>query len=138
MQTLAETNILEKTRELCQAILDEPHYKELRGNIEKFMADAAAKSNYQQLSEKGDALHGKQQQGLPLTGEEISEYEGLREQFLGNPVSRGFLDAQQAMHQVHESVSQYVAKTFELGRIPAEEDFESGGCCSSEKSCDCN
>jgi len=34
-------------------------------------------------------------------------------------VVHSFLDAQQAMQKVQESVGQYVTKTFELGRLPA-------------------
>jgi hypothetical protein len=36
--------------------------------------------------------------------------------------------AQQAIHKMQETVTQYVAKTYELGRIPGTEDFDSGGC----------
>ena len=65
---------------------------------------------------------------LPLTGEEISDFEQHREALLGNPVAKGFLDAQEELHQVQESIHKYVNKTLELGRLPNEEDFSDGSC----------
>ena len=136
MQTITETNaILEKTRELCQVILDQPEFQTIRQRITAFMSDDEAKSQYQFLSEQGEVLQLKQQQGLPLTNEEIAEFENRREAFLTNPIAKGFLDARQQMQQMQESVDQYVAKTFELGRLPAEDDFQSGSCGSG---CGCH
>ena len=136
MQTITETNtILEKTRELCQVILDQPEFQTIRQRITDFMSDDEAKSQYQFLSEQGEVLQLKQQQGLPLTNEEIAEFENRREAFLTNPIAKGFLDARQQMQQMQESVDQYVAKTFELGRLPAEDDLQSGSCGSG---CGCH
>src|SRR5258708_36317538 len=129
MQTTTEANaILEKTRELCQVILDQPEFQMIRQQITAFMSDDEAKSQYQFLSEQGEVLQLKQQQGLPLTNEEIAEFENRRETFLTNPTAKGFLDARQQMQQMQESVDQYVAKTFDLGRLPEENDFQSGSC----------
>jgi hypothetical protein len=50
-------------------------------------------------------------------------------------VARGFLDAQQALHQLQETVTQQLTKTLELGRMPTKEDFESGSCGSG---CGCH
>jgi hypothetical protein len=63
-----------------------------------------------------------------LSGEEIGAFEKDREAVLNNPVARGFLDAQQALHEIQEKVTQQITKTLELGRLPKEEDFESGSC----------
>jgi len=51
-----------------------------------------------------------------------------REALLNNPVARGFMDAQEELHQVQESIQQYVTKTLELGRVPSEEEMDSGSC----------
>lgn len=129
MDTNVENSrIAEKTKELCQAILDQPDFQTIRQRVDAFLADDSAKRQYQELSEKGAVLQHKQQMGGPLEMDEISDFEKRRESFLSNPVAQGFLDAQQAMHNVRESVSQYVAKTFELGRLPQKEDFEDGSC----------
>ncbi|MBU6400621.1 MAG: YlbF family regulator [Verrucomicrobia bacterium] len=136
MQTLTENNlVLQKTQELCQAILDQTTFRDIRLRIDTFLSDDAAKSAYQSLSEQGEQLQFKQQRGESLTPEEIAEFEKQRETFLSNPVARDFLDAQHEMHQVQESVGRYVSKTFELGRLPNPEDLHSGSCGSG---CGCH
>jgi hypothetical protein len=70
-----------------------------------------------------------------LSGEEIGEFERQREAMLSNPVARGFLDAQEALHNLQESIQTQVSKTLELGRLPAPEDMESGSCGSG---CGCH
>jgi cell fate (sporulation/competence/biofilm development) regulator YlbF (YheA/YmcA/DUF963 family) len=124
--TFEETVIHQKTRELCQTILDQPHFQILRRQIDAFMADDQAKGQYQVVMEKGELLQQKQQLGVPLTNDELLDFEKCREDLLNNGVAREFLDAQQEMHKVQQSVNQYVLKTFELGRLPAPEDFSAG------------
>lgn len=129
METLNdESVIIKKTKELCQAIVDQPDFREMRLRVDSFMSDEEAKTQYQLLSEKGQQLQHKQQQGLPVSHDEIADFEVHREAFLNNPVARGFLDAQEEMHRVQESVEQYLTKTLELGRLPQEKDFDSGSC----------
>jgi cell fate (sporulation/competence/biofilm development) regulator YlbF (YheA/YmcA/DUF963 family) len=126
--TLENSTIAVKMKELCQAILDQSDFQNIRQRIDTFMADENAKAQYRELSEKGTLLQHKQQTGMPLDGQEITDFEQKREAFLNNPVAQGFLDAQQAIHGVQESVNQYVSKTFELGRLPQKEDFDEGSC----------
>ncbi len=135
METTTENIVIEKTRELCQTILDQPEYQAIRSQVDAFLADEKAQEQYQSLSSKGEYLQHKQAQSLPLSGEEIAEYESHREAFFGNPVARDFVGAQQAIHKMQETVAQYVAKTYELGRVPNAEDFDSGECGSS---CGCS
>ena len=120
--------VIEKTKELCQTILDQPNFRHIRSQIEIFMADDQAKMQYQLVVQKGEALNQKQQFGTPMTQAEIDEFEQHRDAMAGNPVAQGFLDAQQEWHRLQESISQYVAKTFELGRVPSEGDFDSDSC----------
>ena len=123
----ADSIIVQKTRELCKTIVEQPEFQSIRQRIDTFMADDAAKVQYQLVVEKGEMLQHKQQMGLPMTAEEISDFEKNRDALINNPVARDFLDAQQAMQKVQESVGQYFAKTFELGRTPSEEDFHGCG-----------
>ena len=128
MQTISATSdILEKTRQLCQAIIDQPDFERIRRQVDAFLADESIKTQYQELNDCGAMLQHKQQTGLPLDMAEIADFEKRRDAFLANPVAQGFLEAQQAMQTVQESVSQYVTKTFELGRMPQQEDFDSCG-----------
>jgi cell fate (sporulation/competence/biofilm development) regulator YlbF (YheA/YmcA/DUF963 family) len=139
MQTaIEETTITQKTRELCQAILDQPNMAALRQSIDAFMADDTSKAQYEDLMNKGQALQQKQESSMPLTGEEIAAFEEQREALLKNPVASAFLDAREEMQQVQQSILQYVGKTIELGRVPTEEDLsegEGGGCGSG---CGCH
>src|SRR5207244_6493590 len=96
--------------------------------IDSFMGDEKTRAHYDNLMVKGQALQQKQQMSMPLTGEEISEFEQQREALLNNPVARGFLDAQEELHQVQESIHKYVNKTLELGRLPTDEDLGGGSC----------
>lgn len=129
MTTQTEANtVIEKTKQLCQTILDDPNVASIRRRIDAFMADDQARNQYEVVMAKGQALNEKQQRSLPLSGEEISDFEKHREVLLGNAVARGFLDAQEEMHQIQHSIQEHVAKTLELGRVPLPEDFESGSC----------
>ena len=129
MLTQSEQNlVLEKTRELCSTILAQPNMGTIRKNIDSFMADDKSKTQYETLMAKGQELHEKQHRSLPLSGDEVSAFEKQREAMLGNPVARGFLDAQQALHQIQETVTQQIVKTLELGRLPKDEDFDQGSC----------
>src|SRR5947209_16217968 len=124
MATITEDNqITLKTKELCQAILDEPNMRSIRQRIDTFMADEKTRAAYDGLVEKGQALQQKQQMAMPLSNDEIVEFEKTRDNLLTNPVARGFLDAQEELHNVQESIHQYVSKTLELGRIPSETDL---------------
>ena len=132
---IEETPVLRKTKELCQAILDEPSMRSVRQRIDAFIGDEKARAQYDSLMAKGQALQQKQQASMPLSGEEISDFEQHREELLKNPVARGFLDAQEELHQVQESINQYVNKTLELGRMPTEDDLGGGSCGSG---CGCH
>ena len=120
--------ILEKTRELCAAIVAEPSMISIRQRINSFMADDKSRAQYESVMNQGQALQEKQQRSLPLGGEEISEFEKQREALLTNPVAAGFLDAQQELHEIQESIHKHISKTLELGRVPAPEDLEEGAC----------
>ena len=133
--TTEYTEITEKTRELCETILNQPNMRSARQRIESFVADDKARAQYEGLMAKGQELQEKQQRSQQLSGEEISAFEKQREAVLSNPVARGFLEAQEEMHNVHQSINQFVSKTLELGRLPTEADFESEGGCGDGCGC---
>ncbi|HNQ88223.1 MAG TPA: YlbF family regulator [Verrucomicrobiota bacterium] len=119
--------VLAKTLELCGVLAADPDVVTLRQQVEAFLADDAARLLYQTVAEKGDALHRRQQQGLALEPADIADFERERDALLGNDVARGFLEAQQKMHEIQELVTRYVRKTMELGRVPGPDDFQSCG-----------
>jgi len=119
--------VLAKTRELCETIVSEPEFLTLRRNVETFLADDGARTLYQTLADKGQELHHRQHRGEQLTRTEIDAFELERENLMQNQVVRGFIEAQQQMQQVQETVGRYVMKAMELGRVPEEDDFASCG-----------
>src|SRR6185369_717535 len=140
MQTTQDSVIIQKTKELCQTILDQPDMRSARQRIETFIGDEKARAQYEGLMAKGQALQQKQQKSMPLSGEEISAFEKERDELLNNPVARGFLDAQEELHNVHQSINPYVSKTLELGSLPTDADMggEEGGNCGHGCGCDHN
>jgi cell fate (sporulation/competence/biofilm development) regulator YlbF (YheA/YmcA/DUF963 family) len=122
------TKIEEKTKELCQTIVAQPEMVAIRKRIDTFMSDASARGQYETLMGKGQALHEKQHHGQPLDGVEIADFEKSREVLLKNPVASGFLEAQEQLHEIQHSIQKLVTKTFELGRVPTEQDLEEGSC----------
>jgi len=130
MELTADSVIIQKTQELCQAIVDQPEFRAMKQQIETFLANAEARQLYESVSQKGQELRQKQQRALELTQQEVAEFESGRKALLSHPVAMSFLQAQETMHDVQESVQRYVTRTFELGRVPTPQDFESCACSS--------
>lgn len=126
-----ETPVITKTKELCSTIVEQPGYQEMKKTILDFLANDEARGQYERLCELQEHLHHKSHQGVEITEAEMSEFEQLEQKFMANPLAQGFIRSQQAMQKIEQQVSQYVRKTFELGRVPEDSDFESsgGGCC---------
>lgn len=125
-----------KTEALCQVILDQPAFEELKKMIHNFYADQEAQSIYNNVIELQEFLEQKQRHGIEITREEIEELDEAREAVYTHPVSRDFLYANREFDKVKDWVTQSVIKTIELGRIPDEEDLF-GGRCACGSSCGC-
>ena len=106
--------------------------RSIRQRIDAFMSDEKSKEQYQTVVSKGQGLQQKQQQSEELSQDEIADFETHRDALLQNPVARGFLDAQEELHEVKHTIHRYVDKTLELGRMPSVEEVEEscghGGC----------
>ncbi len=122
------TKLETKTNELCEAILEQMQTAGIRKRIDTFMADNSARSQYEALMSKGQALQEKQHHGQTLDAAEIATFESERDALLKNPVATSFLDAQEEMHEIEKSVKRTVAKTIELGRIPLADELGEGSC----------
>lgn len=125
---IEETPIIQKTRELCQTLLDQPDVQAVRQRIGAFMENGQARAQYEDLVAKGNALQDKQRNALPLTDEEVGDFERHRDAVLKDPAARGFLEAQEELRRVQESIRNYVNKTLELGRVPTEDELNACGC----------
>ena len=128
-----ESAVMGKTRELCDTITQDKDFQSLIAKVEAFLSNDAARTQYQNVGEKGEALHQKQQAGVELSPQEVSEFEQAREALMENPIANSFLEARTELEALHQSVNKYVGMTIELGRVPTPEDFAAassgGGCC---------
>ena len=116
--------IKQGTDQLCESIVNQEGFKELYAKIDAFISDEKLKYEYSTLNERGALLQQKQQAGAEITEEEITAFEQLRNDFLENQVATDFLAAQEEVQQVQDRINQVIAKTFEVGRVPAQEDFD--------------
>jgi len=116
--------IKQGTDQLCESIVNQEGFKKLYAKIDAFISDEKLKYEYSTLNERGALLQQKQQAGAEITEEEITAFEQLRTDFLDNKVADDFLAAQEEVQQVQDRIHQVIAKTFEVGRVPAQEDFD--------------
>jgi len=137
MELLApESPLAERTRNLCQALLDASEFSSLKRDLDAFMGDEGLKFRFQQVNDLGRLLHDKQSHGLELKGDEIEQFESLRSELMSSAIVRDFLAAQDKVQQLHSIVAKFLDKTLELGRIPEWDDVQSG-CCNTG-GCGCN
>ncbi len=132
MSIVAEDSpVITKTKELCAQIAEDATFRQLQSSVERFLADDAARLQYQSVHERGEELNNKQRAGIELGKSEISEFEAAREALFANEIARDFLDAQRELEGLQQEIGKYVGITIELGRVPTAEDLaeSGGGCC---------
>lgn len=132
--------IIEMTEKLCEAILEQPEYKEINEKLNTFTYNENSKVLYQSLYEHQMRLQQKQQQGLPVSEEETQAFQAEYEALLEDEAARGFIEAQQAIEQIEQTVNMYVSNTIKLGRVPTPADFQasSGSCGCGGGGCGCS
>ena len=104
----------EKTKDLCEAILEDPKLKAAFSDIESFQTDKGAQEVYAAVAQKEQELGAKQQAGVELTAGEVEDYKKLVSAVEGNEVANGFIEAQQLMHEVQKTVNTWIGMTMEL------------------------
>ncbi len=143
MSIIAEdSSVMAKTRELCETIISDQEFTSLQEKMENFYGNEEASLQFQSLQELGDGLNQKQQAGVQLGEAEIKEFDDRKSELFKNAVVTDFLQAQQEIQVLQQSVSKYIGLTLELGRVPTEEDFaeasQGGGCCGGGGGGGCN
>ena len=113
----------ETAKDLCQALLEDDKLKGVFASIDAFMVNDASKELFSQMQTKGEELQTKQQAGIELTAGEVEEYNKLREQMLDDPAAKAFVEAQESIQSVHQTIGSWVSLVFENGRMPTEEEF---------------
>jgi cell fate (sporulation/competence/biofilm development) regulator YlbF (YheA/YmcA/DUF963 family) len=122
------STVIRKTRELCEAILQQPGIISLQKNIRAFLDNEAARADYQGLVAKSQALQQKQQQNQALEDAEVEDFESHRERVLGNPAARAYIEAQEDLRGVHHAVVKCLSMSLESGQVPTAEEFEQASC----------
>ena len=131
-----DTAVIEKTKELCQTILEQEQFRALRHDIDSFLGDQQAQEQYHLVIDKREYLGHLQEQGIELTDEQFQEFETERDALIANPVAKKYLDAQQSLGKMQDAVVSYVTKTIELGRLPTDDELRpQGGCCGGGCGC---
>jgi len=135
--TADDSSVMEKTKDLCAAIVEHPDFRLLQEKVEVFLGDESARLQFQSVQERGQDLHQKQHAGMELSEAEIRDWEAAREELTNNRVVRSFLQARQELEGVQKMIGSYVGMTMELGRVAEPEDFaaEEGGCCCGGGGC---
>jgi cell fate (sporulation/competence/biofilm development) regulator YlbF (YheA/YmcA/DUF963 family) len=125
-----------RIQDLCEAIIADEEVSTAREQAEAFLADEDAVSLYRQMMTMGRQLHQKQHQGEAPTSAEDREFTDLQNRCDAHPAIASFVEAQQVLNGILESVQGYVSKTIEKGRMPTEEEvFGKGDCCASDCGC---
>ncbi|MFB9275149.1 YlbF family regulator [Cohnella cellulosilytica] len=120
--------IMEKMKELCETLLGQEAYKELRDSIDRFASDEPSLQQYERFMEEHQHLRRKEDADIELTSGEIARYEQEERALYDNDVIRKFLYAQREFGQLHDRISQYFTKTIELDRLPESGDLKKGDC----------
>jgi cell fate (sporulation/competence/biofilm development) regulator YlbF (YheA/YmcA/DUF963 family) len=132
MSMMAEdSSVMEKTRALCATILEHPDFGLLQEKVEEFLADDAARLQFQSVQERGEELHHRQHAGVELSQGEVNDWEEARAGLLENDLVRSFLEARNQLETLQMTIGRYVGMTLELGRVPSPDDFAARqeGCC---------
>ena len=116
--------IKEGTEKLCETIVSQEGFAELHKKIEAFITDEKLKHEYDMLNQRGALLQQKVEAGVEVSDEEVAEFEKLRETLLANKTVTDFHDVQEEVQQLQDKIHQVLAKTFEIGRVPQQEDFD--------------
>ncbi|MFM7181174.1 MAG: YlbF family regulator [Verrucomicrobiales bacterium] len=131
MSTTVESPALNsKIRDLCEAILADPGYQSLMGRVDAFLDNEAAKEQYRSVTELSHELQQKQRAGIELEDAEVMLFEKQRDALFDNSTIREFISAQRELGDMQSSLTAWIGKTIELGRLPEPEELaDSGGCC---------
>jgi cell fate (sporulation/competence/biofilm development) regulator YlbF (YheA/YmcA/DUF963 family) len=118
----------QRIRELCEAIVAQDGFSELYRKTDAFLRDEGAKYQFSILNDVGGYLQQKQALGAELTEEEVGHYEGLRKAALEKAVIVEFAEAQRGVQSIQDRILRMVGKTFEVGRVPVDDDFSDETC----------
>ena len=116
--------IKDATDALFQAIVGQEKFAELHQKIEAFITNEKLRYEYDMLNQRGALLQQKSEAGMEIDEKELAEFEKLRTELLANKTMTDFQDVQDEVQQVQDRIHQVIAKTFEVGKVPSQDDFD--------------
>jgi cell fate (sporulation/competence/biofilm development) regulator YlbF (YheA/YmcA/DUF963 family) len=131
----ATTMIDNKIQELCEAIIQDEEVRNAREQAELFLSDEDAVSLYRQMAGMGRSFHQRQHQGEEPSAAEVRQFEDLQNRCDAHPLIVAFVEAQQVLSGIAETVNGYVSKTLERGAIPTEAEVFGEGSCGEGCGC---
>lgn len=133
----AAPTIESRIQDLCEAIVADEEVRNARDQAEAFLADEDAVTLYREMATMGRALHRKSHDGEEPTAIEQRQFEDLQNRCDAHPAIVAFIEAQQILQGIAETVNGYVTKTLEKGHVPSEEEVwgKSGGGCGEGCGC---
>ncbi|MDF1816290.1 MAG: YlbF family regulator [Verrucomicrobiales bacterium] len=138
MATTTETAIPtleEKTRELCQFILEDPAYAAASGSIDTFQESEEAQKIYRNWQQKAAELHHMHHEGKEPEQSDIVELERLKQVVMDNQIAADFVEAEDSVNDIFGTVMKMVQKTLQNGSIPTEDDLNE---CCGNSGCGCH
>lgn len=127
--------IEDKIQELCAAIVADEEVQAARESAEAFLADSDAVKLYRETSLLGRELHQKNHGGAEVSPMDQRRFGELQDRCEAHPGIAAFIEAQQVLQGIAETVSTYVSKTLESGRVPTEEEMAGQGGCGEGCGC---
>jgi len=126
--TIDKTSVINKMTALCQELLEQASYQELRAMIDEFLQDERAVAQYQAFQQHQQQLEDKERQQIKLTEEEITAYEQEEMAIYENTIIRKYLYAENEINKLFHLINQFFTKTIEWNRVPELSEIKKDGC----------
>lgn len=102
-------SIMEKARELGEAIVDSQEYRNLRNTETEMYQNEEAKAILDDFSVHQKRIQMAQANGKPISENQQKELQNLQNKMQGNEKVMEFMQAQQQFNQVMETINQTIS-----------------------------
>ena len=133
--TSLSPELVKLTTELANAVAQSQKVVSARARIGLFYQNPEATDLFRKVNEYGEKLRNKHMEGMPPSEEEISTFDGLRQDVIDNPICKGFLEARQELDEMLNIVHQYLCIAIEKGCSPTDEEVADS--MNQQVSCSC-
>lgn len=102
-------SIMEKAKELGEAIVASNEYESLRKAEEEMYQDENAKALLDDFTAQQKRIQMAQANGKPITEKQQKEIQNIQAKMQGNEKVKDFMETQQQFNQVMETVNQTIS-----------------------------